>query len=1381
MAEDTWTLSSRGLPNSAYIWAVLIDPGTPSTLYTLPMPITGGYLPVYKSVDAGATWTAMNGGRGFAWVLALDPASPATLYAANPYGNVFVSTDGAANWSAVSAPTLASIGLIAFGENPGGPSTVYAGSGSSGSGVFNSSDQGTNWSEIITGLSAANVSALAVDPAALATIYAGTSDTSGGGMFKSTDGGASWTPASKGLPNGPVLFGATSVIVDPVTTTTLYAAGNGVGGGICGVYKSIDGAGSWAAANSGLSGQFVFALAIDPATSSTVYAGTYSGVFKSTDGAATWNAVNTGLAVNGVTPQVSALAINPATPSTIYAKAVTSNLSVVLFKSVNGGASWSVIATGTTEYPPQGVDLAVDPHAPDTIYYMTSNGLNKSTDGGATWNTTTVPGAGYYYALALSPLAPTAIYVGTDQAGFYQSFDGGTTWSQFNPPLAVPQVNALAFDPGGSTVFAGTSAGVLTHARDPVLAVTVTHTGSFWVGQNGDTYSVTVSNEAGAATSGAVTVTDTIPSGLSLVSMAGAGWSCPTGGTACTRSDSLAAGASYPPITVTVNVAANATTPQVNAVSVSGGGSGGASASDSTNVYSSGPWLFVIETYSGSFAQGQIGTYAVYVGNLNSSSAPTTGAVTVTESMPSGLTLLSMAGDGWTCPAGGATCTRSDSLLGGRLYSPITVAVRVTAAAGSIQPNTVTVSGGGSATISRNDSVTISSIPVQGSITEYPVPTAASEPWGIAAGPDGAIWFTEFAGNKIGRITTAGVVTEYPVPTASSQPNSITAGPDGALWFLEQEGNKVGRITTAGSVTEYSIPTTSSLPEIITVGPDGALWFTEVYKIGRLTVSGVFTEYTVPTTNSDLGAIAAGPDGALWFTENSGNKIGRITTTGSVSEYSVPTSGSEPEGITVGPDGALWFVEWLGSKIGRITTTGSITEYSVPGLARWGGGLGITTGPDGALWFSGSYYIGRIDTTGALTTYSIPNPWSGAVVLVVGADQAIWFAEGGGNVIGRIVAGSPIAPKLSVAKSHSGSFSQGQQNVVYSVTVSSATGTGPTNGTVTVTEAPPPGMNLVSMAGTGWACAAGGNACSRSDAAVGGQSYPPITATLNVTNTASTPQVNGVSVSGGGSASASATDSAPIALSLATTYLEGDVYPYNADSAPSFGDGVLDIRDLIQELFAVNNIPGFKPASCSDRFDAMDLYPTDSGTTRGGDGILDIRDLIVELFRVNDLDMIRPVRVSRGGACGSSGTVGTTELDAAGRGVVARGAGPVAGLLLLERAEGQRDGSERAPVYLEAIQDLNRTAITFGLGDQQSDLRFTAAAGLTPPLVEDSQRGVVAAAWLNGVTVLAGERVLLGYVTGPAASLANVRFYGASASGLDDNHQVRLGTVAPRP
>src|SRR5438552_3803240 len=80
-------------------------------------------------------------------------------------------------------------------------------------------------------------------------------------------------------------------------------------------------------------------------------------------------------------------------------------------------------------------------------------------------------------------------------------------------------------------------------------------------------------------------------------------------------------------------------------------------------------------------------------------------------------------------------------------------------------------------------------------ITEYSIPTAGSGPYGIVAGPDGALWFTELFANKIGRITTSGAITEYAIPPLNfggGTPNDITAGPDGALWFGET--TNIGRI-----------------------------------------------------------------------------------------------------------------------------------------------------------------------------------------------------------------------------------------------------------------------------------------------------------------------------------------------------------------------------------------------------------------------------------------------------------------------------------------------------------------------------------------------------------------------------------------------------------
>jgi virginiamycin B lyase len=214
--------------------------------------------------------------------------------------------------------------------------------------------------------------------------------------------------------------------------------------------------------------------------------------------------------------------------------------------------------------------------------------------------------------------------------------------------------------------------------------------------------------------------------------------------------------------------------------------------------------------------------------------------------------------------------------------------------------------------------------------SEYAVPTAKSQPYGITSGPDKAIWFTEQIASKIGRITTAGVLAEYALPAGVTTPQSITSGPDGALWFTV--ALKVGRITTAGVMTFYSLPTAGFSPNYITPGPDGALWFTEtVGRIGRITTAGAITEYPLPAGSASAG-IASGADGALWFTQWSNSNIVRITTGGSATVYATPVASSEPWGITAGPDGALWFAERSTSKIGRLlpAQSGFVCTNTVP-------------------------------------------------------------------------------------------------------------------------------------------------------------------------------------------------------------------------------------------------------------------------------------------------------------------------------------------------------------------------------------------------------------------------------------------------------------------
>ena len=161
---------------------------------------------------------------------------------------------------------------------------------------------------------------------------------------------------------------------------------------------------------------------------------------------------------------------------------------------------------------------------------------------------------------------------------------------------------------------------------------------------------------------------------------------------------------------------------------------------------------------------------------------------------------------------------------------------------------------------------------------------------------------------------------------------------------------------------------------------------------------------------------------------------------------------------------------------------------------------------------------------------SIPNSVSAnyySPQAMINQAHALLYVFGTRDPGEMVMTSSLPVPVLQMTKSHSGNVTMGQ-SAVYNISVNNVAGAGPTVGTVTVTENAPAGLTLVSMSGTGWACPNGSPTCTRNDSLTGGSNYPVITATFNVAANASSPLVNSVGLSGGGSAAARATDTAII-------------------------------------------------------------------------------------------------------------------------------------------------------------------------------------------------------------------------------------------------------------
>jgi len=252
----------------------------------------------------------------------------------------------------------------------------------------------------------------------------------------------------------------------------------------------------------------------------------------------------------------------------------------------------------------------------------------------------------------------------------------------------------------------------------PDLRVSLSHAGSFTVGTNG-VYSITVDNTLGtAATSGTITVADTLPTGLTFVSATGAGWVCSAVGQAvtCTSVAVIGAGATNPnAITLTVGVASTAVPSVTNSAAVSGGNepaanNGNNTAFDPTNVNAA-----AINTFAPDNAQTTPpGTTIYYAHTFNAGSAGTVAFSTSNVTTP--------AVPGWTqaiyrdtdCSGtlngteGSATLSGSIAVGAGSTVC-IIVADTVPAAAPFNAQNVISVTStfNGTQTITRTDTTTV--------------------------------------------------------------------------------------------------------------------------------------------------------------------------------------------------------------------------------------------------------------------------------------------------------------------------------------------------------------------------------------------------------------------------------------------------------------------------------------------------------------------------------------------------------------------------------------------------------------------------------------------------------------------------------------------------
>ena len=385
-------------------------------------------------------------------------------------------------------------------------------------------------------------------------------------------------------------------------------------------------------------------------------------------------------------------------------------------------------------------------------------------------------------------------------------------------PAAFPSVtNSATVSGGGEPAYNNGNNSVTdptTVNGVPDLTIVKSHVGNFTQGQAGATYSITATNSGNAATSGTVTVVDTLPAGLSATAISGTGWACVLGTLTCTRNDALGAGASYPVITVTVTVANNAPASVTNSVSVSGGGqtnTGNDSATDPTTINGVAD-LRIAKSHVGNFTVGVNGTYTLTASN--SGTGATSGTITVTDNLPAGLTIAALpTGTGWNCSttvvgSSTATCTSATVIAGGATSpNPITVTVVVAPAAFPSVTNVATISGGGEPAFNNGNNTVTDPTTVNGVAD---VRIAKSHAGNFTVGVNGT--YTLTASNS-GTLATSGTITVVDNLPAGL---TIAALPTGTGWNCST--TVVGSSTaTCTSATVIAAGATSPNPITVTV------------------------------------------------------------------------------------------------------------------------------------------------------------------------------------------------------------------------------------------------------------------------------------------------------------------------------------------------------------------------------------------------------------------------------------------------------------------------------------------------------------------------------------------------------------------------------------
>ncbi len=305
-----------------------------------------------------------------------------------------------------------------------------------------------------------------------------------GGIWKTTDGGLTWNTGTDKLPS----IGISDIVYDYVNPDTVYAVtgdGDNYHTFSIGLIKSMDGGDTWTVTGfmDELSEMEVLSrIIMHPAQPNVMLLSSSEGIYRTDDGWETHTKV-----MNG---HFQDLEYKHGDPNTIYATSYDYFGNAKVYRSTNGGNSFSIIMDGfNTETNVSRIELAVTPDNPERIYALASRadddgffGLFASNNGGDLWSLryssssrnllgwnirgTDKGGQGWYdLSLAVSPVNEDDIYLGG--INVWESHNGGVGWvittywqHGFPPPYVHADHHMLKYNPHNNYIYSCNDGGL---------------------------------------------------------------------------------------------------------------------------------------------------------------------------------------------------------------------------------------------------------------------------------------------------------------------------------------------------------------------------------------------------------------------------------------------------------------------------------------------------------------------------------------------------------------------------------------------------------------------------------------------------------------------------------------------------------------------------------------------------------------------------------------------------------------------------------------------------------------------------------------------------------------------------------------------------------